>query len=73
MRCTVADVRERCREAQVVSQAMIIASPTLGARHWPELARSKLYDPGFTHRFRRAADVPAAAPQAATNTPEPQR
>lgn len=61
VRCTVADVRERCREARVVSQAMIIASPTLGARHWPELAKSKLYDPGFTHRFRRASDAPLGA------------
>ncbi len=34
---------------------MIIVSPTLGARHWPELRQSKLYDPGFSHRFRRAS------------------
>jgi precorrin-4/cobalt-precorrin-4 C11-methyltransferase len=34
---------------------MVIASPTLGARHWPELTRSKLYDPAFTHRFRKAS------------------
>jgi len=37
---------------------MVIASPTLGARQWPELIKSKLYDPSFTHRFRRAS-VPA--------------
>lgn len=71
VRCTVADVRERCREAQVVSQAMIIASPTLGARQWPQLAKSKLYDPGFTHRFRRASDAPqgAEASSPLTDTP----
>jgi precorrin-4/cobalt-precorrin-4 C11-methyltransferase len=34
---------------------MIIASPTLGARHWTTLAKSKLYDASFTHRFRRAS------------------
>jgi precorrin-4/cobalt-precorrin-4 C11-methyltransferase len=34
---------------------MIIASPALGARQWPENARSKLYDPGFGHRFRKAS------------------
>ena len=33
---------------------MIIASPTLGAADWPTLARSKLYDPAFAHRFRKA-------------------
>ena len=32
---------------------MIIASPTLGAADWDNLVRSKLYDPAFTHRFRR--------------------
>ena len=51
--------RQRCRDAKVVSQAMVIASPNLGARHWPTLAKSKLYDASFTHRFRKAS-VPAA-------------
>ena len=37
----------------VVHQAMIIVSPTLGARQWPELKRSKLYDVSFTHRFHK--------------------
>lgn len=55
VRGTLADIKRRCREAKVVSQAMIIASPTLGARHWPTLAKSKLYDASFTHRFRRAS------------------
>ena len=53
-----ADIRQRCRDAKVVSQAMVIASPNLGARHWPTLAKSKLYDASFTHRFRKAS-VPA--------------
>lgn len=57
VRGTLADIKQRCREAGIVSQAMIIASPALGARHWPELARSKLYDPRFTHRFRRAVPL----------------
>lgn len=70
VRGTLADIKQRCREAGIVSQAMIIASPTLGARHRPVLAKSKLYDAGFTHRFRRASrgelplDAPLAAPQA---------
>lgn len=55
VRGTLADIRQRCREAKVVSQSMVIASPTLGARHWPTLTKSRLYDPSFTHRFRRAS------------------
>jgi len=54
LRGTLADIKQRCREAGVVSQAMIVASPTLGSRHWETLVRSKLYDPTFTHRFRKA-------------------
>lgn len=55
VRGTVATIKQLCREAGIVSQAMVIASPTLGARQWPVLAKSKLYDPSFTHRFRRAS------------------
>ena len=55
LRGTLADIKARCREAGVASQAMIVASPTLGALHWETLARSKLYDPTFTHRFRKAS------------------
>ncbi len=61
VRGTLADIKQRCREAGIVSQAMIIASPTLGARHWPTLAKSKLYDARFTHRFRRAS-LPTGEP-----------
>ena len=50
------DIDQRCRAAGVDAQAMIIASPTLGARDWAELTPSKLYDPSFGHRFRRAAE-----------------
>lgn len=55
VRGTLADIRQRCRDAKVVSQAMVIASPALGARQWSTLAKSKLYDASFTHRFRRAS------------------
>jgi len=51
VRGTLATIKQQCRDAGIVSQAMVIASPTLVARHWPELTRSRLYDPGFTHRF----------------------
>lgn len=65
VRGALADIRDRCRAAGIHSQAMVIVSPTLGARHWPELRPSKLYDPGFSHRFRRAVvpDPVAAEPR----------
>ncbi|MBK1685107.1 precorrin-4 C(11)-methyltransferase [Rhodoferax fermentans] len=59
VRGTVDTIQALCREAKLVSQSMIIASPTLGARHWTTLAKSKLYDASFTHRFRQAS-VPAS-------------
>lgn len=57
LRGTLADIRDKCRAAKITSQAMIIVSPALGARQWPTLAKSKLYDATFTHRFRRASAV----------------
>ena len=54
VRGTISDIRDKCRVEKINSQAMIIASPTLGARYWPEISHSKLYDAGFTHRFRKA-------------------
>ena len=58
IRGTLADIKQKCQAEKVGSQAMIIASPTLGAAAWPDLTRSKLYDPSFTHRFRRAQEQP---------------
>jgi precorrin-4/cobalt-precorrin-4 C11-methyltransferase len=54
---TLATIRERCQQAKINSQAMIIASPTLGARYWKTLKKSKLYDAGFTHKFRKANKI----------------
>lgn len=53
VRGTLADIKRRCQDEKIATQAMIIASPALGARHWEGIARSKLYDPAFSHRFRR--------------------
>jgi len=61
IRATIATVKEKCREERVNSQAMIIVSPTLNARQWPELKKSKLYDQQFTHRYRRAVKNDDAA------------
>ncbi len=53
LRTTLAQLYDDCRSAKITRQAMIMVSPTLGARHWPELKKSKLYDARFTHRYRR--------------------
>ncbi len=55
IRGTLADIREKCRTEKINSQAMIIISPAMGSRHWPEIKKSKLYDKRFSHRFRKAA------------------
>lgn len=54
IRSTLADIREQCRHEKINSQTMIIVSPTLGARQWPTMKKSKLYDKTFSHRFRSA-------------------
>lgn len=54
VRGTLADIKRKCQQQKIASQAMIVAGPTLGAADWTDLARSKLYDPAFGHRFRRA-------------------
>jgi precorrin-4/cobalt-precorrin-4 C11-methyltransferase len=58
IRGTLTDIKEKCRAAKINSQAMIIVSPALGAREWPEIAKSKLYDAEFSHKFRRAKKKP---------------
>jgi precorrin-4/cobalt-precorrin-4 C11-methyltransferase len=57
IRGTLADIKQKCQAEKVAAQAMIIASPTLGAADWPDLTRSKLYDPSFSHRFRQATET----------------
>lgn len=52
---TLATIKELCKQAGINSQAMIIASPALGARYWPEIKKSRLYDAQFSHRFRKAS------------------
>lgn len=54
VRGTLADIKEKCRSEKISSQAMIIVSPTIGARQQTDLKKSKLYDKTFTHRFRKA-------------------
>ncbi len=54
---TLADIKRKCQAEKIASQAMIVASPALGAADWPDLIRSKLYDPAFSHRFRKATET----------------
>ena len=56
VRGTLADIKRKCQDERIGSQAMIVASPTLGSADWESLVRSKLYDPTFTHRFRKASE-----------------
>jgi len=56
VRGTLMDIKRKCQDEKIASQAMIVASPTLGAADWPDLIRSKLYDPTFGHRFRKATE-----------------
>ncbi|HET9958580.1 MAG TPA: precorrin-4 C(11)-methyltransferase [Polyangiaceae bacterium] len=51
VRGTLADIRERVREAGLKSQSMILVGRVLTST---DFADSKLYDPEFSHRFRRA-------------------
>jgi precorrin-4/cobalt-precorrin-4 C11-methyltransferase len=52
IRGTLADIREKVRAAGIKSQSMILVGRVLTA---DDFANSKLYDPDFSHRFRRAA------------------
>ncbi|MCG8428866.1 MAG: hypothetical protein MI754_16040, partial [Chromatiales bacterium] len=54
IRGCLADIKQRCQAEKIASQAMIIASPALGARDWQTLQKSKLYDAGFSHRYRKS-------------------
>ncbi|MGH8469298.1 MAG: precorrin-4 C(11)-methyltransferase [Gammaproteobacteria bacterium] len=51
VRGTLADIREQVKAAEIRSQAMILVGPVLTAT---DFANSRLYDPDFSHRFRKA-------------------
>jgi precorrin-4/cobalt-precorrin-4 C11-methyltransferase len=57
IRGTLADIKQKCQAAKIASQAMIIASPTLGAPTgptWP--ARNSTTQPSRTASARRTGD-----------------
>lgn len=49
---TLADIRAKVRAARIRSQSMVLVGPVLTAA---DFADSRLYDPSFSHRFRRAS------------------
>jgi len=51
VRGTLADIREKVRIAKIHSQAMVLVGRVLTSS---DFANSRLYDPEFSHRFRRA-------------------
>ena len=55
---TLADIRGKVMAAGVRSQAMILVGRVLTAT---DFANSRLYDPDFSHGFRRARPRPASA------------
>src|SRR5579872_6615006 len=56
---TLADIRDKVRAAGIKSQSMILVGRVLTST---DFANSKLYDPDFSHKFRRATKALPAAP-----------
>jgi len=52
VRGSLKNIREKCKQAGLTSQSMIIVGPTLGAREFDELKKSRLYAEEFKHKFR---------------------
>lgn len=67
LRGTLDDIAKRCRQAGVDRQALILVSPTLGARNRPPTQPSKLYDAAFPRRFRPAGKTATPGVQHASD------
>ncbi len=57
VRGTLSDIAEKVREARINSIAMVLVGWVLTA---DDFANSRLYDPEFTHRFRKGTKGPKA-------------
>jgi precorrin-4/cobalt-precorrin-4 C11-methyltransferase len=55
IRCRLADLSDRVRQADITRQALIIVGDVLAVRQAGLKARSMLYDEGFSHGFRGSA------------------
>lgn len=60
LRGTLADIVDQVRVARIKTQSMILVGRVLTASDFPG---SKLYDPTFTHKFRRGTETKAKAPR----------
>jgi len=56
IRCTLQDVPERSRAAGIDRTAVVLVGRALGAGEDAPDARSHLYDPGYSHRYRSARE-----------------
>lgn len=56
---TLQDITEKVRQAQMNSTALILVGEVLTSK---DFANSRLYDPSFSHRFRKAKVAPGSAP-----------
>lgn len=61
LRGTLGDIHQRVRDAKFNSTAMILVGRVLDCSDFPD---SRLYDPNFTHRFRRATTATGGASHA---------
>jgi precorrin-4/cobalt-precorrin-4 C11-methyltransferase len=57
---TLANIRDRVKAAGIRTQSMILVGRVLTST---DFANSRLYDPEFSHRFRKARKPPAVEPQ----------
>jgi len=53
---TLADIATRVAEAGITRQAVIMVGEVLDIRERDKVQKSKLYDPGFSHGFRRGKE-----------------
>lgn len=65
---TLSDIAERVRAAGIRTQSMVIVGSILTSE---DFANSHLYDPAFSHRYRRAKRSNSAKPDAAGGAAEP--
>jgi precorrin-4 methylase len=56
IRCPLRDVPARVREEGIERSAVVLVGRALAAAEQAPDARSHLYDPGYSHRFREARD-----------------
>lgn len=55
--CKIKDLDKTCRENQITRHALIIAGKAVSVcKKNQDLIKSKLYDPGFSHGYRSAAE-----------------